>query len=201
MGALRDEHRALTRQRILGAVVDLVAEGSMNELSVPLVARRSGVSVATIYRYFPTKDELLDGAAEEPARRAALCLPSPAMTDGPSYLRALWAELATNLPLLRRQVASDTGGEMRQRRYLGSKAWHAAASEAAGIDVGTLEGDRLVRLSLLLTSSLALLDLHDRQGRSPDEAVDDVSWAVEALTTATKAEQRRRRSARARRRP
>lgn len=199
MSQLRTEHRAVTRQKIVGAVVDLVADGSMSGLSVPLVSRKSGVSVATIYRYFPTKDHLLDAAAEEPTRRAALSLPSAAVSDGPAYLRQLWADLATNLPLLRRQVASEAGEEMRQRRYAASKAWHTAAAEAAGINVGTAKGERLVRLSLLLTSSLALLDLHDRQGRTPDEAVDDVTWAVDALISATKVEQRDRTARRGRR--
>ena len=68
--ALRDEHRELTRRKVLAAVLDLVADGSLDELSVPTVARASGVSVATIYRYFPTKDELLAAAAAEPSRQA-----------------------------------------------------------------------------------------------------------------------------------
>jgi AcrR family transcriptional regulator len=48
---LREEQRELTKRKILSAVLDLVAEESMGDLSVPLVAERSGVSVATIYLY------------------------------------------------------------------------------------------------------------------------------------------------------
>ena len=50
-----------------------------------------------------------------------------------------------------------------------------------GIDPTSPEGQRLVRLAAMLTSSLAFLDLHDRQGLSPDAAADDVEWAVAAL--------------------
>ena len=59
---------------------------------VPAVARRSGVSVATFYRHFPSKDDLLAAAAAVPSRLAL------ASTDGPAAAivedaidRSLWA--------------------------------------------------------------------------------------------------------------
>lgn len=189
--SLREAQRDLTRQKILSAVLDLVAEQSMSELSVPLVAERSGASIATIYRYFPTKDALLNAAAEEPARRAGQSL----ITDdhnGPDYLRKMWEDFAGHLDLVRHQVASDTGREMRNRRYAGAKAWFAKSVAAQGIDPKSAEGRRLVRLALLLTSSVAFLDLHDRQGLSPSAAADDVTWAVAALADATQASSKQR---------
>jgi AcrR family transcriptional regulator len=182
--SLREEQRELTQRKILSAVLDLVAEESMSELSVPLVADRSGVSVATIYRYFPTKDALLNAAAEEPFRRAG-ATPITNADDGPAHLLTMWKDFAGHLDLLRHQVASDTGRAMRNRRYEASKAWFAEAVARDGIDPETPEGRRLVRLNLLLTSSIAFLDLHDRQGQSPREAVDDVTWAAAVLTRAT----------------
>lgn len=183
---LRQEQRELTRQKILSAVLDLVAEELMSELSVPLVAERSGVSVATIYRHYPTKDALLDAAAEEPARRAGGSVISEG-EDGSAYLRKMWEDFAGHLDLLRHQVASDTGREMRTRRYEAGKSWFEQSVAHQGVDPATAEGRRLVRLGLLLTSSLAFLDLHDRQGQSAGDAVDDVTWAVAALTDATRA--------------
>ncbi len=158
----------------------------MGELSVPLVAARSGASVATIYRYYPTKDALLSAAAEEPARRAGGALIT-AGEDGSAYLRKMWADFASHLDLVRHQVASDAGREMRNRRYDTARAWFGESLAGQGIDPETAAGQRLARLGLLLTSSIAFLDLHDRQGQSPDEAVDDVTWAVAALIDATRA--------------
>jgi AcrR family transcriptional regulator len=117
--SLRDEQRELTRTKILTAVVDLVADGSLDELSVPAVARRCGVSLATIYRHFPSKDELLSAAAGEPARRALDQGPGsrrPDDDDLAAYQRAMWTGLARNLPLLRHQIASAAGREMRPPR-------------------------------------------------------------------------------------
>lgn len=189
--SLREEQRELTRRKILSAVLDLVAEESMSELSVPAVAERSSVSVATIYRYYPTKDALLNAAAEEPARRAGGTTITDG-ADGSAYLRKMWDDFAGHLDLVRHQVASETGREMRNRRYDASREWFAASLAKQGIDTETAEGRRLVRLALLLTSSIAFLDLHDRQGQSPSEAVDDVTWAVTALTDATRARSKRR---------
>jgi AcrR family transcriptional regulator len=189
---LREAQRELTQRKILSAVLDLVAEESMGDLSVPRVAERSGVSVATIYRYYPTKDALLNAAAEEPARRAGGELNEA--SDGPAYLLKMWEDFAGHLDLLRHQVASDTGREMRNRRYEASKAWFAESVGRRGIDPETAEGRRLVRLGLLLTSSIAFLDLHDRQGLSPIEAVDDVSWATAVLARATRAQSKQQSS-------
>ena len=36
----------------------------LSDISVPEIARRSGVSLRTIYRYYPTRDELLAAAGE-----------------------------------------------------------------------------------------------------------------------------------------
>ena len=188
--SVRELQRAVTRERILGAVLALVAEGRADDIAVPEVSRRSGVSLATIYRYFPTKDVLLDAAADEPARQA-VGVAHGEMTDGPAYLRTLWRSFAGMLPLVRRQPASEAGRAMRARRYPVSRAWFADRIAGAGIAPDSPEGARLVRLSLLLSSSLAFLDLHDRQGLDADAAADDVEWAVAALQRATAADLRR----------
>jgi hypothetical protein len=79
---------------------------------------------------------------------------------------------------------------MRNRRYAASRAWFAERVANDGIEPESKAGARLIRLSLLLTSSLAFLDLHDRQGLDADAAADDVEWAVEILQRATANEQR-----------
>jgi AcrR family transcriptional regulator len=186
--SIRTAQRELTRQRILDAVLDLVAEGRLAEVSVPDVARRSGASVATIYRYFPTKDALFQAAAEEPARRAAGELPRGEIVLGGEYLREMWQAFAENMALLRHQLASDAGRDMRAARYDASRQWFVDALAHRGIDPDSDAGRRLVRLALLLTSSLAFVDLHDRQGLDAETAAADVTWAITALAAATRGE-------------
>src|SRR6186713_1929990 len=61
--SLRDAHKQATRTRIVRAVAELVTEAHPAAVSVPAVAKRAGVGVATVYRYFPTKEALLDASA------------------------------------------------------------------------------------------------------------------------------------------
>jgi AcrR family transcriptional regulator len=57
--SLREQQADLTRELILRALVELLEEGGAEEISVQDVARKAGVSLRTVYRYFPTRDELI----------------------------------------------------------------------------------------------------------------------------------------------
>src|SRR5688572_3317782 len=99
---LRDDQRTATRNRIVRAVSDLVADEHPAAVSVPAVARRAGVAVATVYRYFPTKEALLDAAAHGVVTPEAGRLPQSFDELEPT-LRAAWGELEEQLPLVRSQ--------------------------------------------------------------------------------------------------
>src|SRR5436309_9524426 len=60
--SLRAQQAEVTRERIVGAVADLLERGRLEELTVPAVAEASGVSLRTIYRYYTTREELLEAA-------------------------------------------------------------------------------------------------------------------------------------------
>ena len=188
---LRDEQRALTRHKVLAAVLELVGDGVLDDLSVPAVARRSGVSVATIYRHFPTRDDLLAAAAAEPSRRAMTrtAAAQPDDDDLAAFQRTMWHDFADNLPLLRHQIASAAGRDMRSARLEGSRRSLAAYLEQQGVDPSTPAGERLISLLLLISGSLAVIELHDRQGLDIDDAIDRSLWATRALIDATRRSQ------------
>lgn len=58
---LRARQKAVAREAILAAVADNISEDGLLELSMPEVARRAGVSLRTVYNYFPNRGVLLDG--------------------------------------------------------------------------------------------------------------------------------------------
>ena len=185
--SVREAHRALTRETILDAVLDLVAEGRLDELSVPEVAERSGVSVATIYRYFPAKSDLLDAAAAVPAQRArAVRPPTDSCVDALlAELMMMWGTFADNLDLVRHQIASSAGRDMRAARLAQGRERLAEYLTERGADPSTAEGERLIALLLLVTGSLGLVELHDRQQLDLDTAVAHANWAAEELIAAT----------------
>src|SRR5262249_690326 len=55
---LREEQARNTRSRILDAVIAALAR--QEDLSVSVLAEAAGVSVPTVYRYFPTREALMD---------------------------------------------------------------------------------------------------------------------------------------------
>ena len=182
---LREEHRSATRQRIVRAVSDLVAEEHPATISVPAVARRASVGVATVYRYFPTKEALLDAAATEVVTPAAGRLPR-GFDELEPVLAGAWHELEDQLPLVRGQFASPVGRDLHRRRWQAKHAAMARALRAEGIDPDDADGRRLLGVADVLTSSTALLELRDKAGVAVDDAAAWCAWAVGVVHRATK---------------
>jgi TetR/AcrR family transcriptional regulator, cholesterol catabolism regulator len=59
----------IRRARIIEAVIELIAEVGGETVQMRDVAQRSGVALATVYRYFGSKDHLLAAALEDWQKR------------------------------------------------------------------------------------------------------------------------------------
>ena len=68
----RPERTERTRERIVGAVHELLAEGTFHESTVEQVAERAGVSRATLYQHFNSRLELIDAICDTLAFNPAL---------------------------------------------------------------------------------------------------------------------------------
>jgi AcrR family transcriptional regulator len=186
---LREGHKRATRERIVRAVAELVAEAHPAAISVPAVAARAGVAVATVYRYFPTKEALLDASALVMGSDAAITslaeIPQ-SFDELTAVLPAAFADLARHLPLARNQLASPLGRQLRQRRWEAKQVAMRAALDGSGIDPDSHEGQRFAAIADVLTSSTAVLELHDKAGIPIEDAAAHVLWALSVLEHATK---------------
>lgn len=72
--ALRQEVADLTRRRIVEAAVALHAERGASHTSHALIARRAGVSVPTVYKYFPTPNDVVPACTAHVLERAPVRL-------------------------------------------------------------------------------------------------------------------------------
>src|SRR5207245_2035829 len=91
---------AARHDAILAAACEAAAEGGMAAVQIAPVAARAGIATGTVYRYFPSKTELV--AARLPGQDAALAAPAllgalvegligsraPAVPDDPAKARA-----------------------------------------------------------------------------------------------------------------
>jgi AcrR family transcriptional regulator len=62
---LRERKKQQTRQAIAAAAFEMFAERGFDAVTVAAVARRADVSEATVFNYFPTKEDLVYGRLEE----------------------------------------------------------------------------------------------------------------------------------------
>ncbi len=188
---IREEHKRATRARIVEAVSALVAEAHPAAISVPAVAARAGVSLATVYRYFPTKEALLDASMLVMGPEASITsfeeMPT-SFEELTARLPGSFADIAAHLTLARNQLASPLGRELRRRRWEAKARLLRTALSKGGIDPDDHPGKRFAAVADVLTSSTAVLELHDKAGIPIAEASDHVLWALAVLERATREE-------------
>ena len=64
-----EARRLATRERVVSAALDQVAEGGYGSAGVQAVAARAGVAVGSVYRHFPSKGDLFAEAFRRASQR------------------------------------------------------------------------------------------------------------------------------------
>jgi AcrR family transcriptional regulator len=176
---LREQQMDDTRDRILDHVAELLAAGE--EVTIAAVAERATIAVRTVYRYFPTKEALLDEFnAWLGARQRHPRLPVTVEEFGP-MVADLFRSFDDNEQLTRAARRSATFEEMRKRRKaLQVKAGKkAVAATAPHLDEAAR--DRIGALVHTIVGSDAWLGMRDHWGLSTDEAIAAVRWGIDAI--------------------
>ena len=171
-------HRDDVRTRIVDAFLDLVA--TETPLSMPAVASRAGISVRTLYRYFPSKEELQRHAAGWIDRRVLAEMDGRGVDRSSmrEYLRRMWLEFAHAMPAVHVQHDTPEGRQMRMERL-------PVARERVDRNLPpTIAGERragVVDLVVAICSSSMFLELVDRMGHAPTDAADLAADLVELI--------------------
>lgn len=82
------------RKTIIDAARQEALEGGLNAVQIAPVARRANIAAGTVYRYFPSKNELITELIVE-VSRAQLAAVQQAANDAPGPLSALAAAVTT----------------------------------------------------------------------------------------------------------
>ena len=100
----REQHKASTRRALEDAALRRFAADGYDETSVDAIAADAGVSTRTFFRYFATKDEVLDMGRDE--RQAELrAVVASADGTGLSVVRLAVGALAAGFAEDRERVA------------------------------------------------------------------------------------------------
>jgi AcrR family transcriptional regulator len=178
---LRDRHKSRTRESILGAVARCMEHEGIAQLSFAQIAREAGVGESTAYRYFPTKDALIE-AFWEWAPKAINRDRLPATFDELSTrLAPDFAGFDAREPLIRGMLASPVGRDAR-RKANGSR--QKAFRELVDREVGPMpeaERERLCAAIQLLYSATAWSAFRDYWDMDGREAATAATQAIGAL--------------------
>jgi AcrR family transcriptional regulator len=179
--SLREQHAMATRERILAAVADLLERGDAEEVTVPAVAEASGVSLRTIYRYYPTREELLEAAGRWIGDEL-LKHPYPRGLDEVADLYQEGARDFDERPGLVRALALSQLG--RQVRGYRRRERLEAIGRAVRAELTELREPELRRAEAVLAylhNMLAYTTLREENGLSGEEIGEAVGWAIRTL--------------------
>jgi AcrR family transcriptional regulator len=180
--SLRDERAHAVRSRILGAVASLLEDGDAEQLTMPGVAEAAGVSLRTVYRYYPTRDDLLEAAGrwigEELLRH-----PYPRDLDEVADLYQDGCRDFEERPgLVRAMALSELGLDARRPRRRERLQAIRRALRAELVDLPDDELRRAEAVLAYLHNMLAYTVLREESGLSGDEIGEAVGWAIRTLT-------------------
>jgi len=161
-------------QAILAATLDLLAENGYGALTVASVIARSGVSSATLYRRWPTKQELV--AAALASLHADIVDIDTGSLDGD--ISEMLRSAASALAVRREDISEDIAVELRRNpefraavneKFVQPRRAVMAGVLARAVERGELGSDPGVEVA----TAIVLGPLHHRafvQGQPPDAA-------------------------------
>lgn len=180
---LREEQAAKTRERIEQAAAALIQSTRNPEaITFKAVAERAGVTEMTVYRHFPTRDDLLRGLWRQLNARMGAGIGMPGSIEALLTQHApLFAGFDEVAPQIMASITTAPGREMRaalndKRR----RSFRAIVDEAAP-DLAPAERTRAAAIVQLLHSAHAWMSLRDQWGMDGREAGAATRWAIDVL--------------------
>jgi len=172
---LRDQQADLTRELIMRAFTELLRTDHPDAITYPQVAEAAGVSLRTVYRYFPTRADLLRIAAARFGELAG---------DAAEDLQRTVRDLAGTVPHIGRLFDEHTNvfralSEIELERPR-RDAVTAAVAEVSG-NLAPSEARRAEAMLGYIRSGRAWLVLHEQYGLAGDEVVATLDWAAGSL--------------------
>ena len=191
---LREQQAQTARERILAAVAELLEEGGADDLTVPDVAARSGISLRTVYRYYPTRRQLLDAAGRWIGGELLRQDYPHSLDDVADTFQQGCREFDRHPGLVRAMALSQLGREVRSsRRSERLDAIRTALRDEAG-DLPDNELRQAEAVLAYLHNMLAFTTLREEHGLDGEEVGEALGWAIRTLVADLRRRQRARRT-------
>jgi AcrR family transcriptional regulator len=195
----KQTQRVRTRNAILDALADVIAQAGGLEFSIQQVADRAGVTHRTVYNHFPTREALRDGLAERVEEllgatgRRRPDVGTPSLESLAPMVAESYALFESCAPAVRASViltlASRGPTRLAKRR---TDAFRKIVRQGlpANAPVPADEATAAVRMFL---STIGWHVLTEHLGLSPTKATATAEWAIQVLLDSAARETRARR--------
>jgi AcrR family transcriptional regulator len=187
---LRQRQAEQVRDAVLDAVITELETRAVDDISMGEVAAAAGISLRTLYRYFPDRAALLQAAGE----RLYETLGIPYEITTPSQIATSFLDAAQRLarrPSLTRALVQTTAGRTARSATRGRRVTaieSALAPITSALDPG--HGQEAVAVIAHLCSAASWVGITDESRLDDEAAQRAVAWAIEALITTLEREQR-----------
>lgn len=178
---LRERQAEQVRAAVLDAVVRQLETRSVDDIAMSDVAAEAGISLRTLYRYFPDRPALLHAAGEHLYGSLGIGYE----IAGPEDVSASFRDAATKLssrPALTRALVQTTAGRAarsaaRVQRVEAIRAALAPVTDGLDPDLAR----RATAVIAHLCSAASWVTVSDDSGLDDDDAQQAVAWAIDAL--------------------
>ena len=178
--SIRDRQRAVTRDAIRDAAIEVASETGFAAMTTEKVAERAGVSPSTVYRYFADRDDLLRAVMAWASQQTRVLVPSSA-DEIASLQEQFMADLDANRGLFRAIFVSRVGQQAtwtgRQQRL---DFWRDLLEEVTD-HLDPEEALLAKAVIVYLTGGLAWLTMADESGLDGAQAGRAAGWAIRTL--------------------
>lgn len=193
------EHKALTRQQILGAAQELIAEVGSADISLGEIASAVGIGRTTLYEYFTDRDDVIASLVEEelPDVVAGLLAGVPEGLAPPEHLaevaertvRFVANDRVLGLILHREVGRMSAEAQQRIRVAHADLVSEVASIYSAGMKEGSLRplpvdlAGRFIQ-DTIMSAARAVIAAPDPEGRLPEILQAMRAFLLHGLATA-----------------
>lgn len=180
---LREQQAEQTRERILEAMAEVLEDENLDEVTFAAVAKQAQVSERTVYRHFPTKEDLSQafwwwvnkqiGMSRYPENPDELLAMPPVVFDGFDRYEQM----------VRAHMRSHAGEELREKQVQGRQQAYRKMLAPALEGLPTRYQQYGLAVLQLLFSPRAWESMKENWGLTGKQAGQASSWAIGLLLT------------------
>lgn len=177
----RQDAAAQNREKIIETCIDMLSSHGLTDFSIGEVARKAGISDRTVYRYFPTRDSLLEEAWQQVLRRTQMNAYPQTEAELLARVPEIFSAMDQHPQLVRSLVLSTIGWEVRMK---GDGMRHAGLRKIinqAIPDMPEKDKKRVIGILHVLFSASTWQLLRDRENMTGQEAGETVQWAIRLI--------------------